>query len=232
MESLFSHRPFRKRRLFISAVAAILLECSLVGVAAIWPYYKSWKIPEQVTNIDTGPVLGETVQELIAPKEEPVPTPDQQPTPPPEDTPPPDDTPPPTDDPDMEPPPPPKKEKPKPAVKAVPPGAKRGDHPQEGVVGGVPHAPKTTGTPGAAHLGAVGWHKPDPPYPAQARASHITGSGTVSCSTNASGEVTSAVIVSSSGSAILDHNMTSFARMNWTGPPNSTQVIPFTYRLQ
>ena len=232
MESLFSHRPFRKRRLFISAVVAILLECSLVGLAAIWPQQKSWTIPETVTQLDTGPVLGEQVQELIAPKEEPVPTPDQAPTPPPEDTPPPDDTPPPTDDPDMAPPPPPKKDKPKPPSKAVPPGAKRGEHPQEGVVGGVPHAEKTTGTPGYAHLGSIAnWSHSRPPYPAQARMAHIQGSGSVRVSTDGSGHVVSAVIVQSVGSGLLDNNTLQYAKANWSGPPNSTVVIPITYKL-
>ncbi len=216
-------------------VLSLVLHVSLVGLAAIWPTYRSWTLPEQVTTLDTGPVLGETVQELIAPKEEPVPTPDSQPTPPPEDTPPPDDTPPPSDDPDMTEPPPKKIDKPKPNKPAgtpYPANVKRGDHPQAGVVGGVPHAEKTTGTPGAAHLGSAGWHKPDPPYPAQARMSHVVGSGSVRCATDASGQVISAVIVESAGSAILDHNMTSFARANWSGPPNSTATIPFTYRLQ
>jgi TonB family protein len=233
MDSLFSQRPFRKRRLFFAFVMAILLEGSLVLVAAIWPAQKSWTIPPTVTQLDTGPVLGETVQELIAPKEEPVPTPDQAPTPPPEDTPPPDDTPPPTDDPDMEPPPPPKKEAPKPASKAIPPNAKRGDHPQAGVVGGVPHAEKTTGTPGYAHLGSIAhWSHPKPPYPAQARMSHIEGSGSVRVTTDGSGNVVSAVIVQSVGSGLLDFNTTSFAKANWKGPPNSTVVVPITYRLQ
>ncbi len=231
MESLFSQRPFRRRRLLFCLIGALFIEGSFVGLAAIWPQYKSWEIPETITQIDTGPVLGETVQELIAPKEEPIPTPDNQPTPPP-DTPPPDDTPPPSDEPDMET-PPPKKETPKKAAGTpYPANVKRGDHPQAGVVGGVPHATKTTGTPGAAHLGAVGWHKPEPPYPAQARLAHIQGSGTVRVTTDASGRVTSAVIVQSVGSALLDFNMCSFAKENWTGPPNATNTIPFTYRLQ
>ncbi len=41
----------------------------------------------------------------------------------------------------------------KPSGTPFPANAKHGDHPQMGVVGGVPHAEKTTGTPGAAHLG-------------------------------------------------------------------------------
>jgi TonB family protein len=231
MDSLFSQRPFRKRRLFICGVVAILMEASLVGLAAIWPAQKSWNIPPTVTQLDTGPVLGEQVQELIAPKEEPVPTPDSAPTPPPEDTPPPDDTPPPTDDPSMEPPPPPKKEEKPRAAKPVPANAKRGEHPQEGVVGGVPHAEKTTGTPGFAHLGAQ-WHTSKPPYPAQARMSHIEGSGAVRVTTDGSGKVASAVITQSVGSGLLDHNTTSYAEANWSGPPNSTTVVPITYHLQ
>jgi protein TonB len=230
MESLFSQRPFRKRRLFICGVVAILMEASLVVAAQIWTIPRSWTIPETVTQLDTGPVLGETVQELIAPKEEPVPTPDM-PTPPPEDTPPPDDTPPPTDDPDMEP-PPPKKEPPKPRTGTpYPANVKRGDHPQAGVVGGVPHAEKTTGTPGFAHLGAVGMHTPKPPYPYQARAARLQGSGSVRVSFDSAGRCSSCTIVQSVGSGVLDSNTTNFARANWTGPPNSTTTVPITYQL-
>ena len=226
MESLFANRPLRKRRLIIMVLVSLLLHGSLVGLAAIWPSQKSWNIPPVVTEIDTNPVLGETVQELIAPKEEPVPTPDSQPTPPPEDTPPPDDTPPPSDDPDMSTPPPAKKDKPRSAHTPYPANVKRGDHPQEGVVGGVPHAEKKTGTPGG------GWILPKPPYPAQARLSHITGSGAVSITTDGSGQVVSVTIAQSVGSGLLDANTKSFARANWKGPPNSSTTVPITYRLQ
>jgi TonB family protein len=119
----------------------------------------------------------------------------------------------------------------RPAGTAYPVNVRRGDHPQPGVPGGAPAAEKTTGVPGYEHLGAIGWHRPEPPYPAQAKILHITGSGSVRCVTDSSGRVVSAVIVESAGSPILDHSMMSFAKANWSGPPNSTAVIPFTYRF-
>ena len=99
-ESLFAPRRFRRSYLIACFVGALVLEGALVGIAEIYKHDKSWDIPPTITELDTGPVLGEPVQELILPKEDPAPTPDQ-PTPPPEETPPPEDTPPPTEEPDM-----------------------------------------------------------------------------------------------------------------------------------
>ena len=133
----------------------------------------------------------------------------------------------------MEPPPPPKKiDKPK-SSKPIPANAKRGEHPQDGVVGGAPHAEKTTGTPGFTHLGPPQgtWHHSRPPYPAQARMAHIEGSGSVKVTTDASGHVVSAEIVQSVGNGLLDSNTKQYALANWSGPPNSSTVVPITYRL-
>ncbi len=234
-ESLFVRRPFRKSRLIAAVVGSFLLHSSLVGLAALRPLFKTTNIEIKDTDLDTGPVLGEQVQELVLPKDEPIPTPEpDQPTPPP-DTPP-DDTPPPTEDPDMDiatPKPDTPKPNPKPFKPAgtpFPANAKRGDHPQMGVVGGVPHAEKTTGTPGAAHLG-VKAHTPQPPYPYQARAAHITGSGSVSVTFDGSGHASSVSVSQSVGSAILDSNTVQFAKANWTGTPNTHVTVPITYRL-
>ncbi len=104
----------------------------------------------------------------------------------------------------------------KPAGTPFPANAKHGDHPQMGVVGGVPHAEKTTGTPGAAHLG-VKPHTPQPPYPYQARAAHLTGSGSVPVTFDGSGHASSVSVSQSVGSGILDNNTVQFAKANWTG---------------
>lgn len=231
-ESLFARRPFRKGRLIAAVIGSVALHGSLVAMAMLHPFNKTWNVEIKETDLDTGPILGEQVQELVLPKDEPVPTPEpDQPTPPP-DTPPPDDTPP-TDEPNMEiatPKPDTPKVHLKPAGTPFPANAKRGDHPQMGVVGGVPHAEKTTGTPGAAHLG-VKPHTPQPPYPYQARAAHITGSGSVSVTFDGSGHASSVSISQSVGSAILDSNTVQFARANWTGTPNTHVTVPITYRL-
>lgn len=235
-ESLFRPRRFRRSYLAACFAGAVLIEASMVGVAAIWPRQLSWKIPDQITEIDTGPVLGEPVQELILPKEDPVPTPEPpEPTPPPEDTPEPD-TPPPTEEPEMSmdtpvPTPPPKKPAFTRPAGPAPSNAKRGDVPQNGVVGGVPKASKTTGTPGAARLG-VRKYTPKPPYPYQARKAHLTGSGVCHVTFDASGRVSSATMTQSIGSGILDSNTVSYARANWTGPPNGALDVPITYQLQ
>lgn len=232
-ESLFAPRRFRRSYLITCFVGALVLEGSLVGIAQIYKHDKSWDNMPPITELDTGPVLGEQVQELILPKEDPIPTP-EQPTPPPDETPPPDDTPPPTEEPDMtlDTPKPTASPKPFKLAGGTPPpaNAKRGDHPQQGVVGGVPHAEKTTGTPGAKAIG-VKPHTPQPPYPFQAKAAHLTGSGVCRVTFDASGRVSSATMTSSIGSGVLDGNTTSYAKMNWTGTPNTTVNVPITYRM-
>ena len=79
-ESLFAPRRFRRSYLVACFAGALVLEGSLVGIAQIYAHNKSWDIAPVVTELDTGPVLGDPVQELILPKEDPAPTPDQFPT--------------------------------------------------------------------------------------------------------------------------------------------------------
>ncbi len=135
-------------------------------------------------------------------------------------------------EPDIKPTPPPKPKAPRAASTPAPANAKRGAVAQPGQVNGnVDHAAKLTGTPGGSKIG-LGWKTPKPIYPYQARASHVQGSGSVRVSTNASGDVISAVISQSVGSGILDANTVAFARSNWHGPPNSTTTVPITYKLQ
>ena len=209
------------------------MEGSLIGIAQIYAGYKSWDVPVPITELDTGPVLGEPVQELILPNEVPEPTP-EQPTPPPEETPPPDDTPPPDETPEMtlDTPKPTTSPKPFKLAGGTPPpaNAKHGDHPQNGVVGGVPHAEKTTGTPGAKALGPpVHIKLSQPPYPPAARMAHLQGSGYASATFDASGHCTNVTITQSAGSGILDNNTVQFGKANWVGPPGQTLRVPITY---
>lgn len=237
-ESLFVRRPFRKSRLIVGIIGAVLIHGSFVAIAALHPFDKSWNLPIKDTELDTGPVVGEPVQELILPKDEPIPTPEpDQPTPPP-DTPP-DDTPPPTEDPDMDiatPKPDTPKPNPKPFKPSgtpFPANAKRGPVPQMGVIGGVPHADKTTGTPGAAKLGPTTHvHLSNPPYPYQAKAAHISGSGHAMATFDGSGHCIKVTIDQSAGSGLLDANTVSYGRANWVGPANQTVGVPITYHLQ
>jgi TonB family protein len=125
--------------------------------------------------------------------------------------------------------------KPKTTVKYAPTpapvGAKRGPVAVTGVVGGNPNGTKPTGVPGSLKGGGT-WSMPHPPYPAAARASHVTGTTTVSISTDATGKVSNVTITASAGNAILDHFTQVYVKDNWKGPPNSTHTTTFEYRLQ
>ncbi len=83
----------------------------------------------------------------------------------------------------------------------------------------------------AEKAGVQSWHTPRPPYPAAALAARFQGSGAVRVSTDASGNVASAVITSPIN-PILDSNTRSFARSNWKGPPNQTRTVPVTYQIR
>ena len=237
-ESLFMRRPPRRGRFVLVLIGSLAFHYSFVLIGYIFARDNSWDVNVPPVELDLADKLGDPdVRELIVAD---TPPPEDQPTPPPEDTPPPDDTPPPTDDPDMADPeqtPPPDTPKPKTAPPKpktgtpAPANAKHGPVAQEGVVGGNPAGTKTTGTPGGLKVG-VGWRTPHPPYPAQARMSHVTGVTRVRFTTDASGSVSSVVIVKSAGSAILDSSTQGYVKMNWKGPPNSTKEQEFEYRLQ
>ncbi len=236
-ESLFMRRPPRRGRFVLMFFLALAIHGAVVGLGAIFQRDNSWDVKEPPVELDLADKLGDPdVRELVVAD---TPPPEDQPTPPPEETPPPDDTPPPQEDPDMADPeqtPPPNT--PKPAVKPAAPrstpapaNAKHGPVAQEGVVGGNPTGTKTTGTPGGLKVGGT-WRTPHPPYPAQARMSHVVGTTTVRITTDASGNVSSVVIVKSAGSAILDSSTQGYVKMNWKGPPNGTKDTTFEYRLQ
>ena len=233
-ESLFAPRRFRRSYLVYCTLGAMVLEGSLVGIAAIWPQNKTIEIPPVITEVVDLP--SDPVRELILPNEDPIPTP-EEPTPPPDETPPPDDTPPPDMEPEMTldtPKPTPSPGPPKKPAFVRPPGtpdprAKRGPVPQNGVVGGVPSAARTAGPLPVKNGG--GWSHPQPAYPYQARAAHITGSTTVKVTSDGSGHVANVEILRSAGNAILDNATTSFAKANWKGPPNSSTTVVFEYRF-
>ncbi len=233
--SLFKIRRLSRGQIALMVLGSLVVHGALVGMGAVlWqPISKPIELP--TTEVDLAPQLGDPeVRELVVPFDAPTPPPDM-PTPPPDMTPPPEDTPPPTEEPDMDEPDKPKPS-PKPAVKyaatPAPAGAKRGPVAISGVVGGNPNGTKATGIPGGTKVGAVGWKTPHPPYPAAARASHITGTTTVSYNTDASGNVTSVSITQSAGNAVLDHFTQVYVKDNWKGPPNSSHSTTFEYRLQ
>lgn len=209
---------------------SLLIHATFVGVAALRPQKLTVEEPDQITQIIDQP--GEEVQQLIV-KDEPSPPPDvtPEPTPPMPDVTPEPDTPPPSEDPDMaEPEKPTPTPHPHPPSRVTPPpaNAKRGPVAQPGQVdGNVQHSTNLTGKPGGGH-----WSTPTPGYPYQARASHVTGSGSVRISTNGSGEVISASMASSTGNGILDATAISAAKSRWHGPPNATTTVPITFKLQ
>lgn len=233
-DSLFAPRRFRRSYLVYCALGALMLHGSLIGGAAMWPQHQTSDLPPVITEVVDLP--SDPVQELILPDQAPEPTP-EEPTPPPEETPPPEDTPPPDQEPEMTldtPPPTPTPGPPKKPTfvmpKVIPPGAKRGPVPQNGVVGGVPSAARTSGPLPAANGARL--HTPRPPYPYQARAAKLTGNGVCRVVFDASGHVSSATMAQSFGSALLDSNTVSFAKLNWMGPPNTSSSVPVTYKLQ
>ncbi len=71
-----------------------------------------------------------------------------------------------------------------------------------------------------------------PMYPPTLRAMKIQGSGMVRITTDAAGRVVGAVIVQSTGNAVLDANTCQHARASWNGPASTSTNVPFTYRLQ
>ncbi len=231
-ESLFAPRRFRRSYLVYCALAALSLEGSVVGIASIWRQNKTFEVVPPETIIEEPPP--DNVQVLILPEQDPEPTP-EQPTPPPDETPPPEDTPPPDMEPEMTldtPPPTPTPGPPKKSTfvmpKVIPPGALRGPHPQNGVVGGVPSAARTSGP--LPVKASTPPHTPKPPYPPQARLAKLTGSGMCHVTFDASGHCASATMTQSCGSSILDGNTVGFAKLNWTGSPNSATNVPITYR--
>ena len=55
--------------------------------------------------------------------------------------------------------------------------------------------------------------------------------GSVRATFDHSGRVATVVIVKSMGSKILDQNTLTFAKKNWTGPPDTTRDVPIYYKM-
>ena len=94
-------------------------------------------------------------------------------------------------------------------------------------------ATEPTPTPPAGHT-RVSFLTPHPPYPLQARVSHVEGSVAVRVTWAADGRVKEVVIVKSSGSAILDSNTLNYIKANWrsfTGK-EVTHTLSLDYRLR
>lgn len=232
METTYTHyRKTARIRIVLGVLMSLLIHAGFVGFAALNPNFgRRPEPPPEVEPVDTNMEPPQPELEVPYDYTPDEPTPDE-PTPPPDETPEPEDTPPPPDDMTFsDPTPEPTPDKPKPAAARPPPGfvpppnAKRGPAYVPGVVGGVKGG---TGTkPGGGR-----WVTPSPPYPAQFRAMRIQGSGSLSVTTDASGNVSSASISKSAG-AQMDAHILGFARRSWKGPPNTTSTVPFTYQMR
>jgi outer membrane biosynthesis protein TonB len=214
----------------------------LLALGLVFVLSRHLKEPKEAIDLGIDVTLGDAVQELVVaqpspepPAALPAPSPPPQPEPmPPEPSP---EAPqPPMAKADFVEPKPqpkvtPKREHPKATpARAIgaPSGARVGPIPQDGVVGGVTKADRTTGNLGGQTIG--NWRTPKPPYPRAALVAHIQGEGEVRIATDAAGNVKE-VAVTRSVAPILDANTRSFALANWKGPPNSTRTVPVIYRI-
>ena len=75
---------------------------------------------------------------------------------------------------------------------------------------------------------------PHPPYPLQARASHIEGEVTVRITWAAEGNVKKVVVVKSSGSRLLDEPTTNYIKARWRSLAGTevTHTVPEQYHLR
>ena len=90
------------------------------------------------------------------------------------------------------------------------------------------------GSTGASRsAGVATWVMPHPPYPAAIR--RLVSAGgltTVRITTDATGRVSSVVIVRSTGNPMLDAHTVSYVRENWRGPANASRTTEFLYQLR
>ena len=72
-----------------------------------------------------------------------------------------------------------------------------------------------------------------PPYPYEARAAHLEGSGMVRVTFDETGKVASVTTEKSTGSDLLDQNSLTYVRDTWysSGQRNVTLLVPIIYRL-
>lgn len=75
---------------------------------------------------------------------------------------------------------------------------------------------------------------PQPPYPASARSQGISGTVMLSISVNPDGSVSSASVVGSSGSAMLDGPAAAWVQRRWRWPAGGARKfrMPVTFRLR
>ena len=75
---------------------------------------------------------------------------------------------------------------------------------------------------------------PKPPYPEEARRSHLTGKGLLKVSFDQRGKLTGVTMVKSTGFGILDENTIKAVKYAWSssGGRAITIVVPFEYRLR
>jgi periplasmic protein TonB len=94
-------------------------------------------------------------------------------------------------------------------------------------------APTAPGTMNMSNAKALAISKPQPPYPYEARAHHITGSGICVVTVDpASGNVTDATMVQSIGNNLLDQSATNTFK-RWKFKPGSVSKvkIPITFTM-
>ena len=232
--SLFRSLPVRSGRMTIIFTASVFAHTCLVGVGAV--LWQSTEPPPKIVVRTTtvtieDPPLGKPEIPPGGPVE-PAP-PVSTVTPPPEVEPPVEAVMPPSIEP-MEMTEPTIPPKPRPAIartarantltsavraSAAAPGA---------VSNGLPGA----GVPNGVSSGSLlGWKTPRPPYPRSQLMSRVQGSTTVHFTTDASGNVTSASIVKSTGNAALDASTLSYVRANWRGPANASRTTEFVYQI-
>ncbi len=216
-----------RRRVLFMALLSVGVHAAVIGIAALLP-------PRPV-------VPGEAYLEPVGGDDNaPVPDPDGLNLPPPEQA----DESPDTPTPDAElspaveqelPPPPAENEtfiEPTPQVKPV---VKQPTKPSSSATRTTaatsPTGPSSPIGTGPAGPRGSGWKTPKPPYPYLARARRLSGSGSVRVRTDATGRVISAEVVEPIAPE-LDGTTVSFARSHWSGPPNTTAVVPVTYQFR
>src|SRR5205085_9425965 len=93
-------------------------------------------------------------------------------------------------------------------------------------------APTSPGIMSMSNAKAFAVAKPQPPYPYEARAHHIVGSGICVVSVDASGNVTDATMAQSIGNNLLDQSaMSTFRRWKFRAGTVSKVKIPITFTM-
>ncbi len=198
-----------KWQVFASLVGALAIEFAAIGVASL---HKEEEIPTDIGFTSQQPV--DAVITEIPP--EPTPPPDEEPPPPP---------PPPPDEPTeftIEEPTPPPRPKDAPTPK-----------PRAKVASSLPRSSAPSGPVSLVSARANLTSAPRPPYPYEARRSHVVGSGKFLLHFDESGSVTDVDVTQSTGSPVLDQISTNTFR-RWRCKPGaySKVYVPITFTMQ